>query len=53
MPTTAVNGIGKTPKGKNEQISGDADDEQEVGKNIPVLYDVGDVVWVKMGGHPW
>jgi hypothetical protein len=36
-----------------EQTNGDADDEQERDKNIPVVHNVADVVWVKMGGHPW
>ncbi len=48
-----MNGTGKTNKTKVEQTNGDADDEQERDKNIPVLHDVADVVWVKMGGHPW
>ncbi len=44
---------GKASKTKVEQTNGDVDDEQERDKNIPVLHDVADVVWVKMGGHPW
>ena len=48
-----VNGNAKGNKAKVEQTNGDADDEQERDKNIPVLHEVADVVWVKMGGHPW
>ncbi len=36
-----------------EQAAVDADDEQERDKNIPILHDIADVVWVKMVGHPW
>ncbi len=56
---TIVNGTGKGSKAKAaqrnsaEQAAGDADDEQERDKSIPILHDVADVVWVKMGGHPW
>jgi hypothetical protein len=53
VPVNIVNGSGKTNKVRAEQITNDADDEQERDKNIPILYDVADVVWVKMGGHPW
>ena len=56
--TTTANGSAKGGKAKAqrqsvEQTAGDADDEQERDKSIPVLHDVADVVWVKMGGHPW
>jgi hypothetical protein len=47
-----VNGTGKTNKTKNDDVDDD-DDEQERDINIPIVYDVADVVWVKMGGHPW
>ncbi|CAF0782418.1 unnamed protein product [Rotaria sp. Silwood1] len=53
VPTNMINGITKTNKAKTEQISGEADDDQERDKQIPILHDVADVVWVKMGGHPW
>jgi hypothetical protein len=58
MPLTISNGNAKPTKSKaqhqsSEQAAADADDEQERDKNIPTLYDVADVVWVKMGGHPW
>ncbi|UJR37681.1 hypothetical protein I4U23_030376 [Adineta vaga] len=54
VPTPVMNGAGKGNKSKVEQVNNDdEDDEQERDKNIPVLYDVADVVWVKMGGHPW
>jgi hypothetical protein len=53
VPSELVNGTGKANKSKVEQTNGDADDEQERDKNIPVVHDVADVVWVKMGGHPW
>jgi len=53
VPIDLLNGTGKTNKTKAEQTNGDADDEQERDKNIPILHDVADVVWVKMGGHPW
>ncbi|CAM4802181.1 unnamed protein product [Rotaria magnacalcarata] len=58
-PTTMnVNGSAKAIKTKvqrssAEQAAADADDEQEREKNIPILHDVADVVWVKIGGHPW
>jgi hypothetical protein len=57
-PAPVVNGPSKSSKIKAqrnsaEQSAADADDEQERDKNIPVLHDVADVVWVKMGGHPW
>ena len=53
-----TNGSGRTPRAKSkrssvEQSAGEADDEQDRDKNIPVVHDVADVVWVKMGGHPW
>ncbi|CAF1347847.1 unnamed protein product [Adineta steineri] len=53
VPANMTNGSNKINKTKVEQANNDADDEQERDKNIPVLYDVADVVWVKMGGHPW
>lgn len=53
VPSELVNGNVKSNKAKVEQANGDADDEQERDKNIPVLHDVADVIWVKMGGHPW
>jgi hypothetical protein len=53
VPIDLVNGTGKTNKAKIDQTNVDTDDEQERDKNIPILYDVADVVWVKMGGHPW
>jgi hypothetical protein len=43
----------KAQRNSAEQAAADADDEQERDKNIPILHDVADVVWVKMGGHPW
>ena len=43
----------KVPRNSAEQAATDADDEQDREKNIPVLHDVADIVWVKMGGHPW
>lgn len=52
-PAPVTNGTPKASKAKVEQANDDADDEQERDKNVPVLYDVADVVWVKMGGHPW
>ncbi|CAF1185720.1 unnamed protein product [Adineta ricciae] len=52
VPTAVTNGTPKATKSKVEQVNNDADDEER-DKNIPVLYDVADVVWVKMGGHPW
>ncbi|CAF0804073.1 unnamed protein product [Adineta ricciae] len=57
-PAPTVNGTSKANRAKAqrnsaEQAAADADDEQERDKNIPVLHDVADVVWVKMGGHPW
>ncbi|CAF3025035.1 unnamed protein product [Rotaria sp. Silwood2] len=57
-PMTMVNGSGKTNKIKAqrhsaEQAAVDADDEQEREKNIPIVHDVADAVWVKIGGHPW
>lgn len=54
-----LNGSVKTQKNKVLQSSteptstGDVDDEQEREKAIPIVHDVADVVWVKMGGHPW
>lgn len=61
LSTSLVNGAqAKTPKTKSvtqaeekESTADDADDEQEREKNIPVQHDVGDLLWVKMGGHPW
>ncbi|CAF0744716.1 unnamed protein product [Rotaria sordida] len=53
VSTNMVNGTTKTNKTKIEQTNGEADDDQERDKQIPILYDVADVVWVKMGGHPW
>ncbi|CAF0924621.1 unnamed protein product [Adineta steineri] len=59
VPAAIVNGArekkNKTRAQRNsaEQAAVDADDEQERDKNIPILHDVADVVWVKMGGHPW
>jgi predicted amino acid racemase len=53
VPIDLVNGTGKTNKAKIDQTNVDTDDEQERDKNIPILHDVADVVWVKMGGHPW
>ncbi|CAF0937841.1 unnamed protein product [Rotaria sordida] len=55
---TIINGSSKTKKTKAqrnsaEQAAVDADDEQEREKNIPIVHDVADVVWVKIGGHPW
>ena len=52
LPIAVTNGTPKATKPKVEQVNNDADDEER-DKNIPVLYDVADVVWVKMGGHPW
>jgi hypothetical protein len=57
-PPPVVNIPGRSSKTKAqrnsaEQAAADADDEQERDKNIPILHDVADVVWVKMGGHPW
>ena len=52
-PTSIVNGSAQARKSKIEQTSGDADNEQQREKAIPILYDVADVVWVKMSGHPW
>lgn len=57
-PSTVINGSTKATKAKAqrnsaEQEAGDADDEQERDKNIPIVHDVADVVWVKIGGHPW
>lgn len=53
-----VNGVNRTNKTKvqrnsSEQAAMDADDEQDREKNIPIAHDVADIVWVKMGGHPW
>lgn len=48
-----VNGTPKATKAKVEQTTVETEDDQERDKNLPVLYDVADVVWVKMGGHPW
>ncbi len=47
--------VNKTKAQRNsaEQAAIDADDEQERDRNIPIVHDVADVVWVKMGGHPW
>jgi hypothetical protein len=58
VPAPVINGSGrgskiKAQRNSAEQAAGDADDEQERDKNIPILHDVADVVWVKMGGHPW
>ncbi len=50
VPTNMVNGAGKTSKVKYDD---EDDDDQERDINIPIVYDVADVVWVKMGGHPW
>lgn len=56
--TPVVNGANRTNKTKvqrnsSEQAAMDADDEQDREKNIPIAHDVADIVWVKMGGHPW
>lgn len=53
-----VNGSNRASKTKAQRNSADqaavdADDEQDREKNIPALHDVADIVWVKMGGHPW
>ncbi|CAF1370201.1 unnamed protein product [Rotaria magnacalcarata] len=53
VPTSMANGTPKASKAKVEQASAEIDDDQEQDKNIPVVNDVADVVWVKMGGHPW
>jgi hypothetical protein len=52
------NGTSKTVKSKAtsdpvEQTTGDADDEQDRDKALPIVHDVTSVVWVKMAGHPW
>lgn len=52
-PASTVNGSVKPSKAKAERVNSDADNDQERDKNIPVIYDVADVVWVKIGGHPW
>lgn len=43
----------KAQRSSADQAAVDADDEQDREKNIPALHDVADIVWVKMGGHPW
>ena len=59
VSNSAISTTNKTTKTKTSNQSeeqaaaDDADDEQDRDKNIPIVHDVGDVVWVKMGGHPW
>lgn len=44
---------GKAARTSVEQTNGDDDEDQDRDKSIPITYDVADVVWSKMGGHPW
>ena len=58
VPISVANGAAKASKAKaarnsTEQTAGDADDEQDRDKNIPILFEEAQVVWVKMSGHPW
>ena len=48
-PAPVVNGSGRKSKTQPAPI----EDDEERDKTVPTAHDVADVVWVKMGGHPW
>lgn len=55
-PSESVNSTSKASRAKVEQEEDDEaeeEEEQDPEKDLPVVHDVADVVWVKMGGHPW
>lgn len=53
IPINMVNGNAQMNKVHTKQETANSIDEEEREKSMPILYDVADVVWVKMSGHPW